>query len=186
MVLLFGLAGFWSFKFLGPPPPTATTSLPSFGGPFDLTTHKGTIFTSENLTGKPFLVFFGFTNCPDVCPTTLLELSSLMKELGPDADRIVPLFVTVDPERDTQEILAQYMTAFDDRIIGLRGTHEQTDAAVRAFKAIYRKVPLEDGTYSVEHTARVLLMDAQGDFFGTLDMHEPRASQIAKLRRLVK
>lgn len=155
------------------------------GGPFALTSHKGERIDNARLAGRPYLVFFGFTNCPDVCPTTLYELTDLMTELGPAADRFAPLFITVDPERDTQAILAQYMTGFDRRIIALRGKSEETAAAVKAFRAYYKKVPGENGAYSMDHTASVLLIDKNGRFSGTLDMDEPRATRLAKLRKLV-
>ena len=162
-----------------------SSGIAAIGGPFELTSHKGETFNNARLAGKPYLVFFGFTHCPDICPTTLFELTDLMNQLGPDADRLTPLFITVDPERDTQEILASYMTAFDERIVALRGDQTQTDAAVKAFAAYYRKVPIEGGNYTVDHTAGVILMDATGQFVGTLDMHEPRETVLAKLKRLV-
>lgn len=185
--LLLGFSGILPWSQQAPTPATVTGSgVAAIGGPFELTTHRGQTFTNADVAGKPYLMFFGFTHCPDVCPTTLSELTSLMEELGPDADRFTPLFITVDSERDSQEKLAEYMTAFDSRIIGLRGTPEQTDAAVKAFKAYYKKVPLEGGEYTMDHTAGVFLMSADGRFIGTLDMHEPRETQIAKLRRLIE
>ncbi len=155
------------------------------GGPFELTTHKGQKFTNADVAGKPYLVFFGFTFCPDICPTTLSELTVIMNELGADGDRFAPLLVTVDPERDSQQILADYISAFDSRIIGLRGTLEQTSAAAKAFKAYYKKVPLDGGEYTMDHTAGVFLMGADGRFFGMLDMDETREARITKLRRLI-
>lgn len=155
------------------------------GGPFELVSHTGDVVSDRTLSGRPYLVFFGFTFCPDICPTTLYELSDHMASLGPDADRFTPLFITVDPERDTQEVLAEYMTAFDDRIVALRGDAEATDKAVEAFSAYYAKVPLEDGGYTMDHTSGVLLMDSAGKFMGTLDIHEPRDTVLQKLRRLV-
>jgi protein SCO1/2 len=166
-------------------PPILSSSKPAVGGPFELTSHKGETFNNVRVAGKPYLVFFGFTNCPEICPTTLLELTDLMTELGPAADRFTPLFVTVDPERDTQASLAEYMGAFDPRIVALRGTPEQTAAAVKSFAAYYRKVPLEGGGYTMDHTASVILMDAKGEFFGTLDIHEPRETSLAKLKRFL-
>lgn len=163
----------------------ASTGTAAIGGPFELTSHKGETFGNARLAGKPYLVFFGFTHCPDICPTTLFELTDLMNELGPAADRLTPLFITVDPERDTQDLLATYMTAFDERIVALRGDQAQTDAAVKAFAAYYRKVPLDGGGYTMDHTAGTILMDAEGQFAGTLDMHEPRETVLSKLRRLV-
>lgn len=115
----------------------------------------------------------------------LFELTDLIAQLGPAADRLTPLFITVDPECDTQELLASYMTAFDERIVALRGDQTQTDAAAKAFAAYYRKVPIEGGTYTMDHTVGVILMDAEGQLAGTFDMHEPRETVLAKLRRLV-
>ncbi|OQM75631.1 SCO family protein [Manganibacter manganicus] len=155
------------------------------GGPFRLATHRGGTLSDKDLLGRPYVVFFGFTHCPDVCPTTLYELTGLLAELGPDGDGLEVLFMTVDPERDTAEQLAAYMSAFDPRITALRGTLEETDAAMKAFKAYYRKVPIEGGDYTMDHTAGIILMDAAGRFKGTLDLHEPKETQIAKLRRLI-
>lgn len=154
------------------------------GGPFALTSHKGEIVSNDTLAGKPYLVFFGFTHCPDICPTTLYELTDLMAELGTAADRLTTLLVTVDPERDTQEVLSEYMTAFDERFLAVRGSQTETDATVKAFAAYYRKVPLETGGYTMDHTAGVIMMGADGWFAGTVDMHEPRETVLAKLRRL--
>jgi len=155
------------------------------GGPFQLTAHSGEAINNATLAGKPYLVFFGFTHCPDICPTTLFELTDLMAEMGSAADRFTPLFITVDPERDTQEVLSQYMTAFDQRIVALRGNQAEMDATVKAFAAFYRKVPIDGGGYTIDHTAGIILMDAKGNFAGTLDIHEPRATVLAKLQRLV-
>lgn len=151
------------------------------GGPFQLETVEGKPFSDKNIVGRPYLVFFGFTNCPDVCPTTLFELTGLLKELGPAADKLVPLFITVDPERDTPEMLRVYMNAFDPRIVALRGTLDQTTKAAKAFAAYFKKVPLDGGEYTMDHTANVILMKAEGTFQGTLDMHEPRETQLKKL-----
>jgi len=104
--------------------------------------------------------------------------------LGPAADKITPLFITVDPERDTPELLASYLTSFDSRIIALRGTKDQTEQAAKAFAAFYEKVPLEGGNYTMDHTAGVYLVNAEGNFMGMLDSHEPRETQMQKLRRL--
>lgn len=170
--------------------PTAGTvtvsGVAAIGGPFELTTHKGQTFTQADVVSKPYLVFFGFTHCPDICPTTLSELTSLMDELGPDADRLTLLFITVDPERDNQQVLTEYMTAFDSRIIALRGTAEQTEVAVKTFKGYYKKVLGNTGDYTMDHTAGIFVIGADGRFTCTLDMHEPCEMRMAKLRRLVK
>jgi len=160
------------------------TGTAAVGGPFELSTTDGTPFTDANVKGRPYLVFFGFTNCPDVCPTTLFELTGLFKEMGPSADKITPLMVSVDPERDTPETLKVYMTAFDPRVIALRGTPEQTAKTAKAFAAYFKKVPLDGENYTMDHTAGVWLMKADGTFQGTLDMHEPRETQLKKLEML--
>jgi protein SCO1/2 len=154
------------------------------GGPFRLKTHKGEVLTDADLRGRPFLVFFGFTHCPDVCPTTLAELSLRYEALGADADKLTMLVITVDPKRDTQEVLAQYMEAFDPRFIALRGTVAETEAIAKAYKAFVQKVPL-DGGYTMDHQAIVYMMDRDGRFVGSLDRHESEDIQLAKLRRLI-
>lgn len=182
--LLIGFGGFFAgtdgARDLG------STGTARIGGPFQLTSHKGEVFNNAKLAGKPYLVFFGFTFCPDICPTTLFELTDLMAEMGPAADRITPILITVDPERDTQGVLAEYMTAFDPRIVALRGSTTETDAAAKAFAAFYAKVPTENGSYTMDHTAGVYLMDAAGQFAGTLDMDEPRDVRLTKLRQLAE
>lgn len=160
------------------------TGTAAVGGPFELSTTDGKPFTNADVEGSPYLVFFGFTNCPDICPTTLFELTSLFKEMGPSAGKITPLMISVDPERDTPEMLKVYMTAFDPRIIALRGTPEQTTKTAKAFAAYFKKVPLDGGNYTMDHTAGVWLMKADGTFQGTLDMHEPREILIKKLEML--
>ncbi len=158
---------------------------PAIGKPFRLVSHKGQTVDNGVLDGKPYLAFFGFTHCPDICPTTLFELTDLMAELGSTADKFNVIFISVDPERDTETMLNGYMTSFDPRIMALRGTPEQTATAVKAFAAYSRKVPTDGGNYTMDHTAGVYLMDGDGSFKGTLDMHEPREVRLQKIRRLV-
>jgi protein SCO1/2 len=160
-------------------------STPAIGKPFELVSHTGRVVNNYTLRGKPYLVFFGFTHCPDICPTTLFELTDLMKELGPVADEFNVAFISVDPERDTKDLLSGYMTSFDPRIIALRGDLDQTETAVKAFAAYFRKVPTEGGNYTMDHTAGVYLMDAKGGFKGTLDMHESREIRLQKIRNLL-
>lgn len=162
-----------------------TSSTPAIGRPFELVSHRGQVIDNAVLKGKPYLAFFGFTHCPDICPTTLFELSDLMSELGPAASGFNVVFISVDPERDTQQLLNEYMTSFDRRILALRGTPEQTATAVKAFSAYARKVPTEDGSYTMDHTAGVYMMDANGSFKGTLDMHESREVRMKKIRNLM-
>lgn len=164
---------------------TADEALPDIGGEFSLTSHEGKRIGSRELLGRPYALFFGFTSCPDVCPTALFELGLVLKDLGPAAELLTPLFVTVDPERDTQEQLAAYLGAFDPRIVGVRGDAQETLVVMRAFKATARKIPLADGGYTMDHTALIYLMDRRGHFFDKLDYREDHATQLGKFRRLV-
>ncbi|ALU91232.1 lipoprotein [Herbaspirillum rubrisubalbicans M1] len=130
---------------------------------FALTDHNGQPRTLADFKGKVVVMFFGYTQCPDVCPTTMVEMSNVMKELGPDADRVQVLFVTVDPERDTQQVLAQYVPAFDKRFLGLRGDLQQTEKVAKEFKVFYQKVPgKQPGSYTMDHTAGSYVFDPQG------------------------
>jgi cytochrome oxidase Cu insertion factor (SCO1/SenC/PrrC family) len=162
------------------PPPRAT-----IGGPFALVDHRGKSVTERDYLGKPALVFFGFTNCPDVCPTTLYQLSNMLKRLKSDADRLNVLFITVDPERDTPEQLALYLSSFDPRITGLSGTSDAIAAAVESYQAYVRKVPLKDGEYTMDHTAAVFMMDRKGQYVGTISLRETEAAMRAKIRHLL-
>lgn len=157
---------------------------PSVGGAFSMTTHDGRRLTDKDLRGKPFAVFFGFTQCPDVCPTTMLEVANLMEKLGPDADRMRFLFVTVDPDRDTADLLKDYLSSFDKRIIGLLGTAEETANIVRAYRVYYAKVPTKE-SYTINHTATMYLMDAEGRFAKTIAFGEEERTRLKKLRDLI-
>jgi protein SCO1 len=145
----------------------------------------GTPFKAEEIKGKPFVVFFGFTNCPDICPTTLTEMSAHLETLGADGDRIKVLFVTVDPERDTDEQLKTYMKSFDPRITALTGDTLSIAAVAQAFGAFYEKVQDENGGYTIDHTKRTFLMDK----YGLLAMAAPasmtEAEVVAVLRKLL-
>ncbi|MHB2266393.1 SCO family protein [Aliihoeflea sp. PC F10.4] len=166
-------------------PVLQSTGVATVGGPFTLVDTEGQEVTEKELLGKPSAVFFGFTFCPDVCPTTLFELTSLMEQLGSDADRINFVFISVDAGRDGPEEMKQYLTAFNERIIGLTGTEDQIDAVTQAYKVYYARVPVEGGDYTMDHTASVLLMDASGQFFGTMAYEEAPEVMLAKLKRLI-
>ena len=155
------------------------------GGAFSLVDQNGAPITEAVFREKPSAVFFGFTHCPDVCPTTLMEAASWLEELGPDADKMRFVFVTVDPERDTPDVLNQYVAAFSDRIVGITGEPEKVHAMVKDHKAFSRKVPIEGGDYAMDHTASVLLLDENGGLVGTIARGEDREAAIAKLRNLV-
>ncbi|MBS0307594.1 MAG: SCO family protein [Proteobacteria bacterium] len=130
---------------------------------FALTDHNGKPRTLADFKGKVVVVFFGYTQCPDVCPTTMAELAGVMQKLGPQADKVQVLFITLDPERDTQALLAQYVPAFDVRFLGLRGDKAATDKVAKEFKVFYQKVPgKEAGSYTIDHTAGSYVFDSQG------------------------
>lgn len=162
----------------------AGASASAIGGPFTLTTHEGKRLSSADLKGKPFAVFFGFTYCPEVCPTTLLELSQTIKELGAAADGMRFLFISVDPERDTPEVLGTYLSSFDPHITGLTGTPEEIAAVAKAYRVTYEKVPTSDG-YTMNHTALVYLMDEKGAFKGVLALGVPPERRLEKLKSLL-
>jgi protein SCO1 len=153
------------------------------GGPFQLQDQNGKRVTDADMKGKPFLVFFGYTHCPDVCPTTLFDMSQLLKELGPDADRTEALFITVDPERDTQPVMKDYLSNFDPHLRGLTGDRAAVDGAIKAYRVYAKKVPLEHGDYTMDHTALVYLMDRNGRFVAPFDMSRKPAVEAADLRR---
>ena len=130
---------------------------------FELTDHNGKLRTLADFKGKAVVVFFGYTQCPDVCPTTMVEMANVMKELGPQADKVQVLFVTVDPERDTPELHSKYIPAFDPRFLGLVGDKAATDKVAKEFKVFYQKVPgKQPGSYTMDHTAGSYVFDPQG------------------------
>ena len=143
------------------------------GGPFSLIDQEGRTVTEKALLGSPSLVFFGFTHCPEVCPTALFEITQIYKALGPKGDGLKTFFVSVDPERDTPELLKLYLSSFDPRITGLTGSPEAVAQAMRAWRAYAKKVPTEAGGYTVDHTALVYLMDAKGRFVSSLNLERP-------------
>jgi protein SCO1/2 len=155
------------------------------GGPFKLVDEEGAPVTEAIFREKPSVTLFGYTHCPDVCPTGLSEMGKWAEELGPDADKLRFVFVTVDPERDTPETMRDYVTAFSDRIVGISGAPDAVHAMVKDYKIYSRKVPLEGGDYSMDHTASMILQDAKGNFVGTIDTSESHAMGLAKLKHLV-
>jgi protein SCO1 len=155
------------------------------GGSFALVSHEGKTVTERDLLGSPFLVFFGFTHCPDVCPTKLFEISEVLRATGERGRSLRALFITVDPERDTPEVLKSYLGSFDERIVGLTGDGAAIDAAVRAYRGFARKVPLKDGGYTMEHTSLVYLMDGKGRFVSSLNLQRPPAEAARELLRQV-
>ncbi len=159
------------------------SSSSAIGGAFNLVDQSGKPFTEKELTGKPSLVFFGFTHCPDICPTKLFEITQMLDSLGTDAGKVNVVFITVDPERDTTELLSTYLGSFHAGIRGLTGTDEQVTQAMRAYRAFGRKVPLDGGGYTMDHTTFVYLMDKQGQFVSTFDVARDPAKAAQDLRR---
>jgi protein SCO1/2 len=175
------------FSFRGGPQ-TASAGLDPgapLGGAFSLVNHRGEPVTEAIFREKPSVTLFGFTHCPDVCPTALMEMAGWTEKLGSDADKLNFVFVTVDPERDTPDVMRDYVTAFSDRIIGITGEPEKVHAMVKDYKIYSRKVALESGDYTMDHTASVILQDAGGNFVGTIARDEDTEAAMAKLKRLV-
>ena len=162
----------------------STTSLGTIGGPFTLTGTDGQPFASSRLNGRPAAMFFGFTHCPDVCPTTLARLARLRRELGKGDDALSIVFVSVDPERDTPAQVASYMSLYDTPMIGLTGTPAQVEQVKKQFGVYSRKVEQPGGGYSVDHTASVILLDRNGQFVATLSPEEGDQVALDKLRRI--
>jgi protein SCO1/2 len=164
-------------------PPAGSSSPVSVGGPFTLVSHEGRTVTEGDFRGAPHLVFFGFTHCPDVCPTKLFEISEVLRAAGERGRSIRALFITVDPERDTPEVMKSYLGSFDERIVGLTGEPKAVEDAVRAYRAFARKVPLKDGDYTMEHTALVYLMGKDGRFVGSLNLARSPAQAAEEVLR---
>jgi protein SCO1 len=159
------------------------TSPSAIGGPFRLVDQEGRAVSDQDMKGKPFLVFFGFTHCPDVCPTTLFEVSEVMRKLGPDGDRVGALFVTVDPERDTPAKMKDYLASFDSHLRGLSGDAEAIAAMQKGYRVYSKKVPLADGGYTMDHSSLVYLMDKQGRFVAPFSLKRQPEDSAADLRR---
>lgn len=151
---------------------------------FELVDHRGGVVRPQDWLGTPTLVFLGFTFCPDVCPMTLSDITDWLAELGPDADLLNVALISVDPERDTPEVLADYLANFDPRITGLTGEPAEIARAIKGFRAYAERVPAEGGGYTMNHTAGVFLFHADGRFANIIDLHEDRAFAVPKIRRL--
>jgi protein SCO1 len=155
----------------------------AIGGPFKLIDQNGNTITDGDFKGRPFLVFFGYTHCPDVCPTTLFDVSEVMRVLGKDADRTGALFVTVDPERDTPAVMKDYLSSFDPHLRGATGDRVAIDAVEKAYRVYAKKVQMENSDYTMDHTALVYLMDKQGRFVTPFSLKRRPEEAAADLRR---
>lgn len=157
----------------------------SIGGPFTLVDDTGATVTDKTLAGKPYAIYFGYTYCPDVCPTTLFDLTRWIKSLGPDADKLNYVFVTVDPERDTPKVMHAYVNSFDKRIRGFTGTPAQIAQIATEYRVYYKKVPTSDGSYLMDHSAVIYLMTADEKFDTVIPYQEKDALALAKLKNLI-
>ena len=164
------------------PAPQSVTRL---GGAFSLTDTRGRTITERSLLGRPTAIFFGFTFCPEVCPTTLTEMTAALKDLGTDADKLNVVFVTVDPERDTPAALSLYLSNFDRRIQGLSGSPDAVSRITKAYRIYYRKVPLEGTDYTIDHSSSVYLFDSQGRFVEPIGYGTPHDRFVAQLKKLL-
>jgi cytochrome oxidase Cu insertion factor (SCO1/SenC/PrrC family) len=165
LAALFGV-GFATMLAAGLKPQGAGSGTALIGGPFTLTNTEGKRVSDSDFRGKLMLVFFGYTNCPDICPAELITISQMMEKLGADASKVAPIFISVDPQRDTPEVLAAYIKNFGQGIVGLTGTPDEVASAAKAYRVYYKKSPSESGgpDYSMDHSAFTYLMDAQGKF----------------------
>jgi protein SCO1/2 len=166
----------------GRTPSTIVPTISAIGGPFQLVDQDGRTVSDRDLSGRPFLVFFGFTHCPEICPTTLFEVSEVLRALGPDADKVQALFITVDPERDTPDKLKDYLSSFDPHLRGLTGDAAAVAAVTKAYRVYVRKVPQDSG-YTMDHTAIVYLMDKTGRFVAPFSLKRRAAEAAADLRK---
>jgi protein SCO1 len=155
----------------------------AIGGPFQLTDQAGRTVTESNMKGRPTLIFFGYTHCPDVCPTSLFEMSEVLRAMGKDADRINAYFISVDPERDTTAAIKDYLSSFDPHLEGLTGSPDQVAKVISAYRVFARKVPSKDGDYSMDHTALIYLMDRDGKFVSPFNLKRTPEQAAADLRR---
>jgi protein SCO1 len=162
------------------PVPIAASAV---GGPFKLVDQNNKPITEQDFKGEPFLVFFGFTHCPDVCPTTLFEVSEVFRALGPEAKNVRAMFVTVDPERDTPAVLKDYLASFDPRIVGATGDVDAIAAAEKSYRVYAKKVPTDGGGYTMDHTAIVYLMSKDGRFVAPFNMKRRPEEAAAELKR---
>jgi protein SCO1/2 len=154
------------------------------GGPFELVDQDDRTVTDKTFLGRPTVLFFGYTSCPDVCPTTLMDLSNWLKALGSRADKLNVLFVSIDPQRDTPARLRDFLSSFDPRIRGMTGTNEQVAAVAREFRIYYKRIDESHGTYSMDHTGAIYMMDKTGNFVGSLSFQTEDGVAIERLRSL--
>ncbi|MCK1547298.1 SCO family protein [Bradyrhizobium sp. 147] len=155
----------------------------AIGGPFQLTDQNGKTVTDKNMKGKPTLIFFGYTHCPDVCPTSLFEISEVLRAMGKDADKVNAIFISVDPERDTPEAMKDYLSSFDPHLEGLSGDPAEIAKVITSYRVYAKKVPTKDGDYTMDHTALIYLMDRDGRFVSPFNLKRTPDEAAAELKR---
>ena len=155
----------------------------AIGGPFQLTDQNGKAVTDKSLKGKPTLIFFGYTHCPDVCPTSLFEISEVLRVMGKDADRVNAIFLSVDPERDTQAAMKDYLSSFDPHLQGLSGDPAETAKVITSYRVYAKKIPTKDGDYTMDHTALIYLMDREGRFVSPFNLKRTPEEAAADLKK---
>jgi len=155
----------------------------AIGGAFQLTDQSGQTVTEKEMQGRPTLIFFGFTHCPDVCPTSLFEISEVLRAMGPDADRVNAYFISVDPERDTTDAMKDYLSSFDPHLKGLTGPPQDLAKVISEYRVYAKKVPLKDGDYTMDHTALVYLMDREGKFVAPFNLKRTPEEAAGDLKR---
>jgi protein SCO1/2 len=185
-LVVLATGAFLALEMRGNPRGAAGTALASaIGGPFRLTDQNGKTVTDADLKGKWSLIYFGYTHCPDACPTALNDIAVALDDLGPKRDAVRPVFITVDPERDTPEALKAYVTSFDTPILALTGTPEEIAQTAKAYRVYYAKHPEPGGDYSMDHSSVIYVMDPEGRFTATFT-HESTPEQIAeRLKKLL-
>ena len=176
--------GFMGWQYAVRGTDQSLTSGLKLGTDFTLVDHNGDTITQAAFAGRPTMVFFGFTHCPEVCPTTLYEMAGWFNALGDQGKDLQAFFISVDPERDTPEVMKSYAEALTDRVTGITGDPDEIAKVIAAWHVYAAKIPTDDGNYTMDHTASVFLIDENGAFKGTIAYGENPETAIAKLRRL--
>lgn len=187
VLVLAGALGWLSFDLTRPTPMIAGGG--PFGVPFTLVAQNGQPITEQAFRGKPTALFFGYTHCPDVCPTTLFEMDGWLQKVDPDGSKINAFFITVDPDRDTPEIMNEYVSNVSKRITGISGPPDKVLDMVRGYRVYFKKVPADDkdpnGDYTMDHSASVFLLDGKSNFSGTIAYQEDPDTAVKKLQNLI-
>ncbi|QKV17220.1 SCO family protein [Oricola thermophila] len=182
LIVVLGVAGAWlGYEIYRQ---QESTSEEPYGVAFNLIDHNGQPITEDAFRGHPTAIFFGFTHCPEICPTTLYEMNGWFEALGDEGKNIKAYFITIDPERDTPEFLRDYITGVTDRVVGITGEPDAVRAMARGFNIYFKRIDTEDGDYTMDHTASVILLDSHGRFRKTIAYGEDTESAISKLRDL--